>query len=122
MQDTDKDLEALEGLLGRASADYQALRHSGALQPDFEPARRHVRQRTYGIAASVLLIVSALTLAGGMYWPNTKTTVSSRLALAKPAMPLSLRPGSGLPKRISLSRLKPAKSLQRPRRPSGPKG
>lgn len=121
MQDTDKDIEALDALLGKARPDYQALHHDNALNPEFQPARQSRRLWPYAIAASVLLIVSALTFAEGVFWPSPKATVSAQLALAKPTMPLSLRPQPGLPKRISLSRLKPAKAFQRPRRPSGSK-
>ena len=125
MQDTDKDIEVLKGLLGGTTAEYQALRHPGTLRRDYKPARRRIRPRTYGIAASILLIASVLTLTGDNSWSPGKTTVTSRLALKKPYMPLTLRPEHKLPKPISFDRLKMAKGrlhLRIPRRPTESKG
>ena len=123
MPDTEKEIEALDGLLGGAKAEYRALRHTEPLKPGFRPAPRRIRARTYAIAASILLIASVLTFTDFGLFSQSRPTMSARLALAKPTMPLSMRPDHGLPKGLSLRRLNPSQGRanltpQLPRRPT----
>ena len=124
MTDTDRDIEALDSLLGGAKAEYQAMRHPGKLRRDFKPAPRRIQPRTYAIAASILLFAAGLSFIDGSFWFPKTQTMTARIALAKPTMPLSLRPDYKAPKRLSVSRPKTTKgrlTLQLPRRPFGSK-
>ena len=127
MQETDKDIDELERLLGGATAEYRALRHTKALRAGSGVIRRSFHLRPYAVAASVLLLVSGsiVGLFNEAIWSGAKQSPVSRLAISRPATPLSLRPARGFPKRVSISRLKLAKGNLGPilpRRPTGSKG
>lgn len=125
MRDTDNDIEELEGLIGHAKRDYLALRHEGRLADDRMATRPPRPVMRYAIAASALLVASAVALgvidSHDGHGPGSAER--SQLAISRPeSVPLSLRPTGRLTPPFSADRPGLAIRLRLPDRPSNSSG
>ena len=121
MHDRDKDIEELEQLLGPAVADYRAMRHSGKLSTHRTSPRRLVPVRSIGIAASVLLVVTAVALLAPEAGRHGNNGALSEMPISLPGQP-GMRPTGIDRPRLSTALVRPSVGMSLPRRPSQSNG
>ena len=119
MRVTDKDIEALNELLGPTVADYRSLRHHRQLRAPAPRRNRIAPVHIAAVAASVLVAVVAISLVAtgpdGPPDPQAQPRIATKSTLPS-------RPGTR-PDRLSTPRMSIEVSrLTLPRRPARPKG
>ena len=121
MHNRDRDIEELEQLLGPVVADYRAMRHRGQLSAHRASTHRFVPVASIGIAASVLLVMTAVALLApeaGRYGNNGAL---SEIPTSLPGQP-GMRPTGVDRPRLSTALVRPSVGRSLPRRPSQSNG